>query len=171
QLEAALRDCRCVLLALLLSALWRNDPHSAGDLVPQGSASDDRQETADHLGSPAGTSLQTRAPACGGSARCYRLGVSAGLCARAQPGRIHLGIPQAARHAELLRSRPRPSGTSCTPTPAFDAATLHAGVRLLASGGTVLKLSCTYASLNSCSETSKVPATPLSRKFESVAPV
>jgi len=34
----------------------------------------------------------------------HRLGVSACLRSRAQPRRIHLGLPQASRHAELLRS-------------------------------------------------------------------
>src|SRR5581483_3086371 len=83
------------------------------------------------------------------AARSAGVGVSARLRPGAQSGRVHLGLSQTPRDAQLLRPRPGRSASTCQPTPAFDAATRHARDCLLAAGGVVLmKLSLTSEILN-----------------------
>ena len=72
----------------------------------------------------------------------------AGLRPEIEPRRMHLGLPQASRHAQLLRRgllRPRPSRAS---KPAVHAATHHSRDGILEAGGAVLMSSRTYARLN-----------------------
>jgi len=63
--------------------------------------------------------------------------------------RMHLGLPQAPRHAQLLRHELHRSGPAGSQEPALDAATRHARDGILETSGTVLMLSRTYASFNS----------------------
>ncbi len=65
-----------------------------------------------------------------------------------EPRRMHLGLPQASRHAQLLRHGLHRHGPAHQEEPALDAATCHLRDRILEAGGAVLMSSRTYARLN-----------------------
>src|SRR6185437_874273 len=67
------------------------------------------------------------------------------------------GLPEAPRHAELLRPRSRRSQASRQPEPALDATARDARHRLLATGRVVLRSSSTFGSLNSIRSGCKPP--------------
>ena len=62
----------------------------------------------------------------------------AGLRPGDEPRRMHLGLPQASRHAQLLRHERQPSRPARSEEPALDAATRHTRDRIPESGGPAL---------------------------------
>src|SRR5579863_8360612 len=99
------------------------------------------------MGPPAGPPLEAREGARRGPARANRDRLSARVRTRHEPRRVHLGVSQTSRHAQLLCSRPRRCGSSGPPQSAINAAQADLVTAFWKQVDLFLNMSLTYASL------------------------
>ncbi len=108
QLETAVGDRGRQHDPVLLPSVQRLDQGAAERGVPESTLGDPRPQDPDHLESPAGAPLEARQEVRRGDKGRDRTRVSATVRSRAQSCRVHLGVPEVARDAGLLRPRLRP---------------------------------------------------------------
>jgi len=102
QLEEPVGGRRINLLEFLFPAIpWRGEKPT-GHRLPPGLGTTRGQSIAVGVGWAAGTSQQAGSRFPSELGRLDRVGVLTGLCAGTQPGRIHLGLLEAARVTECV---------------------------------------------------------------------
>jgi len=138
QLEEALGHRRAVLVELLLSPLPRCDQNRAGDRFLETPATSRQRQAAHRLGWCGHPPQPTRACVPEKLTGQNLGGTSPGLCPGTQPGRVPMGLLEAARVAQPVRPRSLATLWLGRPCPAsHPAQTISPHLRLLAPSRTL----------------------------------